>query len=492
MLPNKEGFIVDRSKNMELESNPTGTILSQFAELSRIPRKSGNESEIRRYLVSKAKEYNLEPLQDKTGNLLIEIPKTDLCSDSGIVLQCHMDMVCKGKPDPSRVGVNFQIDRESSWIFAKGTTLGADDGIGISIALATLNKDLKHGPLALLFTVNEEGGMDGARGLDFPELQKYKYLINLDSEEEGQAITGSAGGQEVNIILPIIKEKPDTKGKFFEIKIEKLLSGHSGIDIDKNRANAIKLLLKIIAQHSDEVRLSNISGGDVPNAIPESITSTVYISNINQKKIIDALQNDFTLELQKYDEPKAVLAIRESDTFGTILSHESQLLLTNLVNNIPNGVTLWDQEIKGLPFTSNNIGVIRQKGNNIVIKTSSRSFDIGSLQQIVSIIDNAASNNKAGYTNDSPYSGWKVGFNSQIVQVSKSTYKSVFGESLEIAAIHAGLECGLICSKYPQLEAISIGPTIKDVHTVHERASIESINRFYSYLINLIKNLGKI
>jgi dipeptidase D len=491
-LPNKEGFTVDGPKNMELECNPTGIILNQFAELSKIPRKSGNESEIRSYLVSKAKEYNLEPLQDETGNLLMEIPKTDSGSNSGIILQCHMDMVCKGKPDPGKVGVNFQIDRESLWIFAKGTTLGADDGIGISIALATLNKELKHGPLALLFTVNEEAGMDGARSLNFPELQKYKYLINLDSEEEGQAITGSAGGQEVNIILPIIKEKPDVNGKFFEIKIEKLLSGHSGIDIDKNRANAIKLLLKIIAQYSDEIRLSNISGGDVPNAIPESITSTIFISNINQKKIIDALQNDFAVELQEYDEPKAVLTIKESDAPASILSHESQLLLTNLVDDIPNGVTLWDQEIKGLPFTSNNIGVTRQKGNNIVIKTSSRSFDVGSLQQIISIIDDAASKHKAGYTNNPPYSGWKVGLNSQIVQVSKSTYESVFGKSLEIAAIHAGLECGLICSKYPQLEAISIGPTIKDVHTVHERASIESVSRFYSYLINLIKNLGKI
>ncbi len=479
-----------------------------FEKVSKIPRCSENEEKIRTFLKEESESLGFKFKIDSIGNLLISIPaKSNQIRNC--VLQCHMDMVCEKNEsvthdfskDPLKLKIE-EINKEK-WITAEGTTLGADNGVGICYML-TLMKKIQGGELHfnslgfdLLFTVDEEQGLRGAFAVNEDFLEG-DFLINLDSEEDDSVTIGCAGG--LVHIIEIKKESitvnvQEKKLVPIRIFISGLSGGHSGVDIHLGRGNALKIIAQILWELNEKysIKIYSIDGGNRTNAIPREASSIFFIEKSNASEILNFIYKIFNEILVLFDgiEPNLDLSIKELEDFtnNTVMSKNLQENLLNIMNLIPNGSISMHPRIKDLVFTSSNFGVIITGNDDIIIKLSQRSlseyFKYVIWEKTKTLFE--LSNLEINIKRDSDYPGWTPNFQSKLLANYKDAYREIFKDDVKIKAIHAGLECGILKKKFPQMEMISIGPTNEGAHSPDEKLKVKSVEKVWNVLLNLLK-----
>jgi dipeptidase D len=467
-----------------------------FEEICKYPRPSKKEEKIAEYVVSVGERLGLQTEKDKFGNILIRKPATKGNENlKTVVLQSHIDMVCEKNSDVEHDFDNDPIEPyvDGDWVKAKGTTLGADNGIGMAAALAVLeSNEIEHGPIEALFTLDEETGLTGANKLKKGWL-KADILINMDSEEIGFLFIGCAGGMNTFAKFKAKLEKAPKNYSSFELIVKGLKGGHSGIEIDVGRGNAVKILNRLIWEYSQEnkVRLSSFNGGNKHNAIPREAFAVIAVPKKDDKKLkkfVRKFNEKVKPEFEAVD-PGLAVSVRKHEMPEKFLNEKVQNHLLNALYSIPHGVTKMSNDIPGLVETSNNLAVVETAGKHINIVTSQRSSvesERVDMTNMVTSVLNLASGT-VGY-NDG-YPAWQPDIESDVLKVFKSTFKKMYGKEPEVTAIHAGLECGLIKEKYPDMDMISFGPTMKDVHSPDEKLQISTVTEFYKQLVNALKNI---
>ena len=470
-----------------------------FYEITQIPRPSKNEDKIIAYLENFAKSKNLEYKKDRVNNIVIRKPASKGGENKPMVaLQCHVDMVCEKNNDVDKDFLKDPIEAyiDGEWVKAKGTTLGADDGIGVAMQLAILDSDIEGiGPIECLFTVDEETGLTGANGLE-NDMIKSKYLINLDSEDEGQIFIGCAGGKNTLGFLPIKYQSGQEKNSV-EVFVSGLKGGHSGDDIEKKRGNAIKLLTRIVydlLNSNETIQLVNIEGGNLHNAIPREATAVLCYDNEDDynkiKNIIADYQNIFKTEL-KISDPGVKITITKKDITNKWLDREMAFRLIRLLYVLPHGVFAWSQDIPDFVETSTNLASIKKQDEHYIITTSQRSSLESAKENICNKVKSAFELAQANVEVNDGYPGWTPNPESYLLKLVAEETEKVLNKKPVIRAIHAGLECGLFSEKFPGLEMVSIGPEMKGVHSPDERLLIPSVKRTFDILINVLKKIDK-
>ncbi len=470
-----------------------------FYEITQIPRPSKNEDKIIAYLENFAKSKNLEYKKDRVNNIVIRKPASKGGENKPMVaLQCHVDMVCEKNNDVDKDFLKDPIEAyiDGEWVKAKGTTLGADDGIGVAMQLAILDSDIDGiGPIECLFTVDEETGLTGANGLE-NDMIKSKYLINLDSEDEGQIFIGCAGGKNTLGFLPIKYQSVQEKNSV-EIFVSGLQGGHSGDDIEKKRGNAIKLLTRIVydlLNSNETIQLVNIEGGNLHNAIPREATAVLCYDNEDDynkiKNIVIDYQNIFKTEL-KISDPGVKITITKKDITNKWLDREMAFRLIRLLYVLPHGVFAWSQDIPDFVETSTNLASIKKQDEHYIITTSQRSSLESAKENICNKVKSAFELAQANVEVNDGYPGWTPNPESYLLKLVAEETEKVLNKKPVIRAIHAGLECGLFSEKFPGLEMVSIGPEMKGVHSPDERLLIPSVKRTFDILINVLKKIDK-
>jgi len=482
-----------------------------FGQITKIPRCSQNEERVRNYIREEAEKLGFKTQVDNIGNLVVRIPARSQQEKKGI-LQCHMDMVCEKNEavthDFSKDPLKLEIieDKNEKWITAIGTTLGADNGVGICYILTLMkkikNKELGFDTLALdlLFTVDEEQGLRGAFEID-SKLIDGDFLINLDSEEDTSVTIGCAGG-----IVTFYYLKTDRininqiKSVLIPIKLDLLglLGGHSGVDIHLGRGNAIKIISQILSNLNDKfsIHLCSIDGGNRTNAIPREVSTIFYVEKENVSEIKIFIKEHFNNIKILYDsiEPNLEIIITKLENFSneTVLVKEMQDKILSILNLMPCGPLSMHPRIKDLVFSSTNLAVINTREQDIEIKLSQRSlseyFKYLIWENVKSLLE--LSDLEIQYKIDSDYPGWNPNFNSRLLNNYKEVYRNLVNEDLIIKAIHAGLECGILKKKFPQMEMISIGPKNEGAHSPDEKLKIKSIENVWKLLINLLQKLS--
>lgn len=460
-------------------------IYKYFKEISKIPRETYHIEAISNYLVEFAKERNLEVYQDDSFNVIIKKEASSGYENhEPIILQGHMDMVCQKTKDSnhdfSKDGI--RIIEEKGCLRANKTTLGADNGIGMAMALAILDSELKHPKLEIVFTVNEEVGMEGATNLDFDKLEA-KRLINIDSEDEGILTAGCAGGVRVEVTFTGNKETKS--GYLYTLNISNLLGGHSGIDINKNRVNAIKCLGDFLSKINNFYLLS-INGGKVDNAICNDCTIKFLLEDLFDSEVLIKSLDDY---LKSRGEVDSLVTINCEKCTEEVFDLESTSKLINYIYNSKNGVISYEENLDDLVRTSLNFGVISTTDNTINMKHSVRSSSDLERDDVVKMISDNANSIGALVETKNPYSGWKYNKNSPLRTILEKIYYELYEKDLVINVVHAGLECGIFLGKRKDLDCVSIGPTIIGAHTPEERVEIASVNRTYEYLLKILENL---
>ena len=469
-------------------------VLEYFSLINQIPRCSGNEKAISDWLVSLAKSHNLSVVQDEALNIIIRVPGTAEYKDKpGIILQGHMDMVCVKDQNISHDFKKDAIEmyEDGDWLRAKGTTLGADNGIALAIALAVATDErIAHPPLELLFTTDEERGLSGAKILE-KNLLNGKYLLNLDSEDEGVFTIGCAGGRETHIELTLEFEDNLQDLPTFEIDIYKLSGGHSGIQIGQQKPNAIQLVSRLLYRLANELvdfHLIGLNAGVAHNAIPTnaivefSCTQELYAKNI--------IEDFFTILEKEYreSEPDMVLSFRKIDTCDRYITADISRKITNILMSLPHGVLKMTPQF-GLVETSNNLAQACILDYKFRVLLSQRSSMPSQHEFITQKIEAIARLAGAEIFIGSGYPAWQPDWHSYLLEKSTLAYKKIFNKEPKIEVIHAGLECGVIGAKYPEMEMISFGPTIVTPHTSKERLKISDIDKIILLLIELFKSL---
>ena len=484
---------------MELQELNPKSVFFYFSEICKIPRASKKEEKIIAYLLDFAKQHSLDAKKDKAGNVLITKPATaGLENRKTVVLQSHMDMVCEKNDD---VDFNFDTDPiqayvDGEWVKAKGTTLGADCGIGMATQLAILvDKDIKHGPIECLFTVDEETGLTGAAELQ-PDFLTGNILLNLDSEDEGEIFIGCAGGIDTTAILPYKQEKVPTDYIALVAKVRGLKGGHSGDDINKGLGNANKILNRFLwrATTKYDLRISDFNGGNLRNAIAREATAIFTIHKEDRAEIAKDFESYSSIiknEL-KATEPELYLKLEDCPMPEFVIDETCQFDLLNALYACPHGVLAMSQEIEGLVETSTNLASVKFIHNNQIIVTTSQRSSVETAKRdaaniVTSVFRLANANVKSG----EGYPGWAPNRNSEILNVAETVYTNLFSTSPAIKAIHAGLECGLFLEKYPKLDMISFGPTLRGVHSPDERLDIASTQKFWKFLCALLENIPR-
>jgi dipeptidase D len=468
-----------------------------FDEITKIPRPSGKEDKITQYLFDFAKKFNLEIRKDQVGNVLIVKPATKGMEGCAVViLQSHLDMVCEKN---SETVFNFESDAiqtwiDGDWVKAKGTTLGGDDGIGIAASLAILaSNEIEHGPLECFFTVDEESGMTGAFGLQ-PGFLNGKMLINLDSEDEGELFIGCAGGKDTTIEFEYKPEPVPANHYSCKISISGLTGGHSGDDIEKGYANSNKLLNRFLDHISlkTDLRIAEFDGGNLRNAIPREAFAIVCIPmpdkeliRIELNKYVSEIRAEFAMTEKNM---KVELSTCEQPAF--VIDKRTQEKLIGSLYACPHGVMAMSMALKGLVETSTNLASVKFKeGNKIIVGTSQRSSVDSSLRDVATMVANVFKLAGAKVSHSDGYPGWNPKLDSDLLKITETAYLKLFGQQPIIRAIHAGLECGLFLTKYPGLDMVSFGPTIKGAHSPDERMHIPSVLKFWDLLIEVLKNI---
>jgi dipeptidase D len=467
-----------------------------FEEICKYPRASKKEEKIAEYVVSVGKRLGLQTEKDKFGNIVIRKPATPGKENlKTVVLQGHIDMVCEKNRD-----VEHDFDKDpiypyidGDWVKAKGTTLGADNGIGVACALAVLeSKDIEHGPLECLFTLDEETGLTGASSLKKNWL-KADILINMDSEDLGTIFIGCSGGKNTAATFKAKLEKSPRNYAAFELKVAGLKGGHSGLEIHVGRGNAVKILNRAIWSYSQKnnLRLAEINGGNKHNAIPREAFAVVLVPKNDDKKLkkFVAKYNETVKAEYVSVEPGLIVSMEKHSTPEKVMDEKTQRHLVNALYAIPHGVIKMSNDIPGLVETSTNLAVVETVGKNINIVTSQRSPVASENIDITNMVTAVLKLAGADITYGDGYPGWAPDIHSDILKVFKSTFTKMYGKEPEVTAIHAGLECGIIKEKYPEMDMISFGPTMCDVHSPDEKLQISTVPEFYNQLANVLKNI---
>ncbi len=467
-----------------------------FEEICQIPRPSGKEERVLRYLIDFAGKHELEAVQDKVGNLIIrKDAKPGYENLKSVVLQSHVDMVCEKNAgvehDFASDPIRPRIDGE--WVRAEGTTLGADDGIGVAVQLAILESDdIDHGPLECLFTIEEETGLTGAFGLE-PGFVKSRILLNLDSEDEGELFIGCAGGVDTSCAFAYERVNTEIDHQAYRISVTGLKGGHSGDDINKGRGNAIKILNRLLwsASRNYEFRLAEINGGNLRNAIAREafVTATIPVRYADQfVSQMEALAENIKQEL-KTNEPALQITISTAVMPQCLIDLNTQTRLINALYACPHGVIAMSPDIPDLVETSTNLASVSMTPKEIVVGTSQRSSVESAMTDVANMVNSVFSLAGAKVQSGGGYPGWAPNIGSEILAVMKKTYEQQFGNQPKVLAIHAGLECGVIGEKYPGMDMISYGPTIKGAHSPDEGILIETVGMFWQHTLATLKQI---
>lgn len=474
-----------------------GLVWKYFNEINQIPRPSKKEEKIIAYLLEFAKKHNLEVKKDEAGNVLITKPATKGYENlPTVILQGHVDMVCEKNKETQHDFDNDPIQTyvDGDWLKAKGTTLGADNGVGVAAALAILESDdIEHGKLECLFTVDEETGLTGAYALG-KDFLKGDILLNLDTEEEGEIYIGCAGGKGTTATFTYKKEPVPSDYFWFYIQVKGLNGGHSGSEINKGLGNANKILNRYLWTLSRKYKLvlAEIAGGNLHNAIAREAHAIAGVPYNKKENIIVELNILFPQiqeELKAVD-PNLRMTVESSDTPAFAFDHETTTNLLNGIYACPHGVLNMSMDMPGLVETSTNLASVKMKENNtIVIGTSQRSSTESLKENAANMINAVFTLAKAKVEHSVGYPGWKPNPESEILNIAKNSYQKLFGKEPEVKAIHAGLECGLFLEKYPHLDMISFGPTITDAHSPAEQVNIPSVDKWWQLLLDVLKNI---
>lgn len=480
----------------EIKNLEPRAVWENFYKLTQVPRPSKKEEQIQSFMLNFGKSLGLDTLKDSVGNVIIRKPATPgMENRKGIILQGHLDMVPQKNSgtehDFEKDPIDAYIDGE--WVRARGTTLGADNGIGVASAMAVLAaKDLVHGPIEALFTCDEETGMTGAIGLQ-PNLLKGDILLNMDSEEEGELYVGCAGGINANIEFEYDEVIVPEGVKPFKIMVTGLKGGHSGLDINLGRGNANKLLIRFLkyATRELDVRLAEINGGGMRNAIPREGYAVVMVpdENIaNLKKAVIHYESIYKSELSAV-EPTLSFTISETDMPQSLIEERVQDDLIDSVYACPNGVIRMSDGMAGMVETSTNLSTIKSQKGVIFVKCLLRSSVDSAKEDLVEMVDSVFAMGGAMVSFDGGYPGWKPNMDSQILKQMKEIYNTKYGKVPAVLGIHAGLECGILGSVYPNWDMISFGPTMRSPHSPDERVNIPSVQKFWDFLIEVLKNV---
>lgn len=480
--------------NVELKP---ARVFEQFAKINQIPRPSKREEKMIEYLKEFGKSHGLETVVDETGNVLIRKPATPGHENrKTVILQSHMDMVCD-----KLVDIEFDFDKDAiqtyvdgEWLRAKGTTLGADDGIGCAIELAVLDSDdIEHGPIECVFTRDEETQLTGAIGMK-SGFMNGDYLINLDSEDEGQFFVSCAGGRSTIATFSVEREEAPAGYFFMETAVKGLVGGHSGDDINKKRANAIKLLTRFIyaEMQKTDVRLVSFNSGKLHNAIPRD-GKVVFAVPAADKEMVKADFNIFVANVEDEFHVTDIameFALTSTDAAAVITKAVGDNIIFAL-QAVDNGVFAMcqDEALDWLVETSSNVAAVKTTDNEVEVLSSQRSCVMSNLDNMCNTV--AAAYRLAGakvITTDG-YPAWKMNPHSKLVDITAETYRKLFGKEPKVLGIHAGLECGLFSERYPNLDMVSFGPTLRYVHTPDERLLIPTVQMVWDHLLEILKNI---
>jgi len=478
--------------NTKIRTLEPTNLWNNFADLNAVPRASKKEEEVRVFMVAFGKKLNLETTIDKIGNVIIKKPATKgMENRKTIVMQSHLDMVHQKNNDTDfnfdTQGIEMYV--EDGWVKAKGTTLGADNGLGVATIMSILEaNDISHPAIEALFTIDEETGMTGAMGLEAGYLNG-EILLNLDTEDDDEIGVGCAGGIDITASKSYTSEKTPANTTAYRITVKGLQGGHSGMDIHKDFGNANKMMNRILYALKEISSIAKIDGGSLRNAIPRESNSIVVTNDTNSFEdefytIAKAIINEYTtiedeleIELEECISPESVLSKEDSNT------------LLKAIYTTHNGVFRMSPDIDGLVETSNNVARVLVKDGNIKVLCLTRSsVESGKMNLAYNI---SSGFELAGYSVElsGSYPGWKPNPNSPILKVLETTYQTLFNEKPNVLACHAGLECGILGTNYPEMDMISFGPTIKGAHSPDERANIESTQKFWKYVLQILKDI---
>jgi len=479
-----------------LDNLKPASLWKHFGQILTIPHCSGHERALGDYIISVAEANSLEWNRDKVGNVVVSKKASPGHEQAEtVILQGHLDMVCEKNSDVdhdfSRDAIEAELKGE--WVQAKGTTLGSDNGIGIAASLAIMEESsLTHGPLEFLFTVDEETGLTGATKIE-PGFLKGKKLLNLDSEDEGVFTIGCAGGADSEITIPLKREKKE--GELYRLKIFGFRGGHSGIDINKGRGNAIKLIVRLLWQAQKEFALSlvRLEGGNKRNAIPREAWADFYLKSEQFETFKDFTQQAFKKIQFEYQavEKEADFSLEKSPgEKEPALTPLSQKNLINLLFGLPHGVLSMHPEIADLVETSTNLAIIHTHPDQAEVVCSSRSSVASALEAARHLIEAVCELAGAEVNQPEGYPGWTPNLESPLLKTLKEVYRQIFEKEPKVEAIHAGLECGILGQKFPGMDMISFGPTIEHPHSPEERVNIPSVEKFWKFLTEVLKKLA--
>lgn len=477
-----------------LDALQPSSLWQYFSAICNIPHPSGHEEQIRNYIIEFAKEHNLEHSVDAAGNVIIKKPATIGMEDrAGVILQGHMDMVPQKNNDTqhdfAKDPILAHVDGE--WVKARGTTLGSDNGIGMAATLAVLaSTDVAHGPLEALFTSDEEVGMTGAQALQ-PGQFSGNILLNLDTEEEGELFIGCAGGTRVQVTGNYQQETINPQETICKtLTLNGLKGGHSGCDIHLWRGNAIRLMVRALSQlQTQGVRVVSMVGGSLANAIAREAVVVIAMPKAAEAQcaqLVDELSRTFTNELA-VAEPNLKLILSDAEQASTMMSKDDQSRWLAAFNACPNGVLRMSDSVEGVVETSSNIGVLNMKDGEIYAHIMPRSLVESCQQALDEQISGLFHLVGANVELQDSYPGWTPNANSPILATMKAVYEKLFDKEVGVQVVHAGLECGLLGSKYPTWDMISFGPTIKFPHSPDEMVHIQSVAKFWALLVATLK-----
>lgn len=468
-------------------------VFYHFEEISKIPRESYNEKAISDYLVEFGKKLNLETYQDKYYNVILRKKASQGYEDApGIIIQGHMDMVCEKENDSNHDFKKDPIDLvvDGNRLKANKTTLGGDNGIAIAMGMAILeDESIKCGTIELLATTSEEIDLNGALSLE-PNILKGKMLINIDSEDEGVITVGSAGGVEIDILLPI-ERKTLSDVNLYTLSLEKLQGGHSGVEINQKRGNSNKILVEVLQNLKvlTDYSLVEVFGGSKDNAIPRS-GKVVLASSKDIKDIISKVADEVKAKYTSF-EPEMIFALETTTAKEiSVLSNKSLDSYIKTIEELPTGVNTWMKEYPEIVESSDNLAIVKTLDENINIIISLRSSDPEVLKELKEKISNILKENNALFKFSAGYPEWKFRAESKLRDKALEVYKKLYNKDMKVEVIHAGLECGAISQNYPDIDFISVGPNLRDVHTPSEYLEIDSTERVYNYVVELINSLN--
>lgn len=485
---------------MEVKDLKPSLIWECFDAITKVPRPSCHEEQIRAFLLDFAKKHNIPCRTDKCGNVVMTKAATPGCENAPtVILQGHMDMVCEKNNDVEHDFLKDPIDTyiDGDWVKARGTTLGADNGIGVAACLAVLlDKSLRHGPLECLFTINEEIGLEGAQNLG-KDMITGTMLINLDSEDDGEIFVGCAGGIDTTAIFNYKKSLAPENFDYLRVSVSGLLGGHSGSDINLGRANANKLVARFIWNCAQKwpMELCSFDGGNLRNAIPREACAIFGVQTEHREELEHYLKR-FAQEIRneyKGIEPSMDFKIEAAERPEACIDSDTSIALVRAIYSAPHGVFSMSRDIDGLVETSTNLAAVKMlPENKIRITTSQRSSVESRKEDIASQVEAHFQLAGAEVSHSDGYPGWAPNMESTIMKLSSEAYEELFGVKPAIKAIHAGLECGLFLSKYPKLDMVSFGPTMTGVHSPDEKLYIPTVDKFWRHLCRVLEKVAEL